>query len=119
LHEIITDAETVRQARDDQRKRVLRDSVRRFALPAREPVSVYRVRWRQVKLQAQVDNAILLTVSGEYPLTPTEAHVAQWVIERDYFDVSDLANQFPSTTSADLSSLIEKFLTAGFIESLD
>ncbi len=119
LHKIITDAETGRQAREDQRKRVLRDSLRRFALPAREPVSVYRVRWRQVKLQAQADRVILLTGSNEHPLTPAEAHVAQWVMERDYFDVSDLADEFPSATSADLLAVIQKFLTAGFIESLD
>ncbi|MDX1487178.1 MAG: cupin domain-containing protein [Acidiferrobacterales bacterium] len=119
LHEIMTDVETGRQAREDQRKRVLRDSLRQFALPARDPVAVYRVRWRQAKLKVQGDNAVLLAVSGEHPLTLAEAHVVQWAMERDYFNVSDLANEFPSATSADVSALMQRLLTIGFIESLD
>lgn len=107
------------QARDDQRKRVLRDSWRQFTLPDREPASVYRVRWRQAKLQTQANGAILLTVSGGCPLTPVEADIAQWIMERDYFDVAGLSAEFSSATSGDLSALIQKLLTAGLIESLD
>jgi hypothetical protein len=119
LHEIITDAETGRQAREDQRKRVLRDSLRRFTLPTRELASVYRVLWRRAQLQAQGGSTVLLTTSGEHPLTPAEARVAQWIMDRDYFDVFDLAGEFPSATSADLSALTQRLLAAGLIELLD
>jgi hypothetical protein len=40
-------------------------------------------------------------------------------MDRDYFDVPDLAGEFPSATSADLSALTQRLLAADLIESLD
>jgi ribosomal protein L16 Arg81 hydroxylase len=118
LHQIITDANTGKHARENQRFRVLRDSLRAFELPAREPASIYRVRWRQARLRIQEEGAVLTTGSGEQRLLIEQVKVVEWILARDYFDPDDLARAFNSMRAVELSTLTAMLIAVGLIEPL-
>lgn len=118
LHQIITDAATGKQAREDQRLRVLRDSLRAFELPAREPVPVYRVRWMQARLLIQERSGVLTTASREQRLSIEQVKAVEWILARDYFDADDLARAFNSMEPAELGTLTAMLIAVGLIEPL-
>ncbi len=116
LYEIITDAATARQSRQEQRRRVLRDSLTRFALPQRDPVSLYRVRWVGATLQPRGDGSLLTTASGEYALSGNETKIVEWILSRDFFDANTLGQAFDTARPADVSVLTDKLIAADLIE---
>jgi ribosomal protein L16 Arg81 hydroxylase len=116
LYEIITDVATARQSRQEQRRRVLRDSLARFALPQRDPVSLYRVRWVGATLQPRGDGSLLTTASGEYALSGNETKIVEWILSRDFFDANTIGQAFDTTRPADVSVLTDKLIAADLIE---
>lgn len=118
LHQIITDAETVKQARRDHRERALRDCVRRFHLPAREPPAFYRVCWIDAELGLRGDQAVLKTRVVEKGLSAKETKLATWILAHDYFSSDQLAEAFAENGLDWLEVAVDEFITAGLIDPL-
>ncbi|MFQ5935216.1 MAG: cupin domain-containing protein [Acidiferrobacterales bacterium] len=118
LRDIVTQGETAEQAREDHRTRVLRDSLRRFTLPTRQPVALYRVRWRQAALEREANGALLRTTIGQQSLSTADATVVDWIMRRDYFDTRSLREACSADKPDDLSALLDRLTQVGLIERL-
>lgn len=106
LHAIMVDPATSTRMRGQQQERAERDSIERFALPAREPVARYRVRWRA----AEFRKAIAELASG------ADAEIARWIAERDHFSRGEIEAAFSARNGLD--EALERLAARGLIERL-
>jgi len=118
LHDILRQPAISDQVRDWQRERALRDGYLRFNLPAREGVSLYRVRSLGVGLEEGEQGVRLLYPGGELALGESEVAPVRWVLAADVFDAADLTAEVEGLDAATAEALLGRLEQADIVTKI-
>lgn len=118
FHDIMVRPDSSSQMRRNQKEHAYFNCQPAFALPARDPSQLYRVRSRGVSLRLENGDWRLTTTLNKTILTADAAEVAQWVLQHDYFAEHDLGQSFSALEPAALGGVVNQLERVGLLEPL-